>query len=118
MHITHLVRRCGTDVEEDQDEAPLHESPKSIGDWGRHWSKCSHQFRCWRIPPRWSARDWWDEVQAVGLAAAWQACCDFDPARGFVLESFVRGRIRSCVLTRYRQEWSYGLHCDPKIGTE
>jgi DNA-directed RNA polymerase specialized sigma24 family protein len=82
---------------------------ESIPDWNAIWAGCARRFRSWRIPPRWSLGDWMEEIQAQGLAAAWQARCDYDPARGVPLGAFVRRRVLSGVLTRYRQEWAYAV---------
>jgi hypothetical protein len=38
------------------------------------------RIRSWRVPPNWSRGDWFEELAAVGTAAAWQAVCEFDPA--------------------------------------
>lgn len=64
-----------------------------------------------RVPPNWSARDWFEEMQALGAAAAWQARCEYDPSRGVPLSAFIRQRVLSSARTRYRQEWSYVVHC-------
>jgi RNA polymerase sigma factor (sigma-70 family) len=95
-------------------EAPDPASPESLGERLGRWSSCWHRFRAWRTPPRWSTRDWWDELRALVLAAACHALHDFDPALGQPLDPFVRNRIRARVLARYRQEWSYGLHSAPQ----
>lgn len=65
--------------------------------------------RSWRTPPNWSPVDWRDEVQAIAFCAAWQAAQDFDPAREIPLAEFVSCRVKSCALTRYRQEWRFAL---------
>jgi RNA polymerase sigma factor (sigma-70 family) len=80
-----------------------------MGEWASQWSSCWLQFRSWRTPPRWSTRDWWDEVRAIVVATTWHALHDFNPTLGRPLDPFVNGRIRARVLSRYRQEWSYGL---------
>jgi RNA polymerase sigma factor (sigma-70 family) len=67
------------------------------------------RVRRWRVPPGWSAEDWWEEAQAEGVAAALRAVRDHDPARGVPLGAFVYRRILAGVRTRYRQEWAYGL---------
>jgi DNA-directed RNA polymerase specialized sigma24 family protein len=51
-----------------------------------------------------------EELAAVATAAAWQAVCDFDPARGVPLAVFGYCRIISRCLTCYRKEWRYALH--------
>jgi len=37
--------------------------------------------RSWRVPPNWSATDWYEELHMVALATAWQAEQDYDPSR-------------------------------------
>jgi RNA polymerase sigma factor (sigma-70 family) len=66
--------------------------------------------RSWRVPPNWSRGDWFDELAAIGTAAAWQAVCDFDPKRGVPLAGFGYCRIMTHCLSRYRKEWRYALH--------
>src|SRR5213080_2181247 len=68
------------------------------------------RIRSWRVPPNWSRCDWFDELAAVGTAAAWQAVCDFDPARGVPLAGFGYCRMITRCLSRYRKEWRYALH--------
>ena len=63
-----------------------------------------------RVPRNWSLSDWFEELTAVGTAAAWQALCDFDPDRGVPLAGFGYCRIISRCLARYRKEWRYALH--------
>jgi RNA polymerase sigma factor (sigma-70 family) len=70
------------------------------------------RIRSWRVPPNWSRGDWFEELAAVATAAAWQAVCDFDPARGVPLAGFGYCRMMSCCLARYRKEWKYALHID------
>jgi DNA-directed RNA polymerase specialized sigma24 family protein len=65
----------------------------------------------WYTPPNYSAKDWTEEMQAHGSAAAWQAQCDFDPKRDVPLPAFVYQRVLARALTRYRQEWTYGARC-------
>ncbi len=68
------------------------------------------RIRSWRVPPNWSRRDWFEEVAAVGTAAAWQAVCEFNPARGIPLSGFGYRRMMTRCLSRYRKEWRYALH--------
>ena len=68
------------------------------------------RIRSWRVPPNWSPGDWFEELAAVGTAAAWQAVCEFDPERGVPLAGFGYCRIISRCLARYRKEWRYALH--------
>ena len=46
------------------------------------------RIRSWRVPPNWSRSDWFEELTAVGTAAAWQAVREFDPERGIPLAGF------------------------------
>src|SRR5436190_18022694 len=68
------------------------------------------RIRSWRVPPNWSPCDWLEELAAVGIAAAWQAVCDFDPERGVPLAGFGYCRMMTRCLSRYRKEWRYALH--------
>jgi len=65
----------------------------------------------WRVPPRWSPRDWFAEMRSVGSAAGLLAIKDFDQAKGGSLSLFVGQRVLARSLTRYRQEWSYASRC-------
>jgi RNA polymerase sigma factor (sigma-70 family) len=66
--------------------------------------------RSWRVPPNWSPSDWFEELTAVGTAAAWQAVCEFDSELGVPLAAFGYCRIIGRCLARYRKEWRYALH--------
>src|SRR5438094_6803543 len=68
------------------------------------------RIRSWRVPPNWSRGDWFEELAAVGTAAAWQSVRDFDPDRGVPLAGFGYCRIINRCLARYRKEWRYALH--------
>ena len=68
------------------------------------------RVRSWRVPSNWSRGDWFEELTAVGTAAAWQAVCDFDPERGVPLAGFGYCRMMARCLARYRKEWRYALH--------
>jgi RNA polymerase sigma factor (sigma-70 family) len=63
------------------------------------------------VPPNWSPQDWREEMEAEVSAAAWEAERDFDPARGVPPEDFVRRRVLSRALRRYRREWAYARRC-------
>ena len=63
----------------------------------------------WRIPPNWSAHDWFDEVKAMTAAACCKAELDYDFERGVPLSAFLYQRALTCARTRYRQEWAYAL---------
>jgi RNA polymerase sigma factor (sigma-70 family) len=68
------------------------------------------RIRSWRVPPNWSNCDWFEELTAVGMAAAWQAVCEFDPEREVPLAGFAYCRMMTRCLARYRKEWRYVLH--------
>src|SRR5437773_8467131 len=68
------------------------------------------RIRSWHVPPNWSRGDWFEEVTAVGTAAAWQAVCEFDSELGVPLAGFGYCRMMTRCLTRYRKEWRYVLH--------
>ena len=75
----------------------------------RIWAACIRRTHSWRVPPRWSLRDWWDEVDAEIIAASCQAIRRYDHSRGLELSTFVYHQVMASALARYRQEWSYGL---------
>jgi DNA-directed RNA polymerase specialized sigma24 family protein len=64
---------------------------------------------CRRIPPNWSAHDWFNEVKAMTAAARCQAELDYDFERGVPLSAFLYQRALTSAWTRYRQEWAYAL---------
>src|SRR6266550_3420682 len=68
------------------------------------------RIRSWHVPPNWSRGDWFEEVIAVGTAAAWQAVCEFDSELGVSLAGFGYCRMMTRCLSRYRREWRYALH--------
>jgi DNA-directed RNA polymerase specialized sigma24 family protein len=70
---------------------------------------CLRRIRRWRVPPRWSERDWFEEISAETAAAALQARRDFDPARGVPWEAFLRRRVMYSALARYRREWAHAI---------
>ena len=78
---------------------------------------CMRQARAWRVPPRWSACDWRDELQAEGAAAAIQAECAYDPGRGVPLGNYIRLCVWHRLLKRWHKEWSYALRwiCIPEL---
>ncbi len=75
----------------------------------------AHRFlrsiHTWPVPPNWSPRDWSEELRAEVIAATWEAERDFDPARGVSLDAFVKQRVWTRSLSRYRREWAYARHC-------
>ncbi|MBV8126694.1 MAG: sigma-70 family RNA polymerase sigma factor [Planctomycetaceae bacterium] len=82
---------------------------QDLPDWEEIWAACWQRIRTWRVPPRWSAGDWSEELQAQGAAAAWQALDNYDATRGVPLRVYVHQRVLASALTRSRQEWSYAL---------
>jgi RNA polymerase sigma factor (sigma-70 family) len=84
-------------------------SRRDFPDWEEIWAACWQRIRAWRVPPRWSAGDWREELQAQGAVAAWQALDDYDATRGVPLKGHVKQRVLASALTRSRQEWSYAL---------
>ena len=93
-------------------------SGSNISSWNEIWAECRQHIRAWRVPPRWSAGDWMEELQAQGAAAAWQALGDYDATRGVPLWAHVRQRVLASVLTRSRQEWSYALRSASEISAD
>lgn len=85
-----------------------------IGEWTTVLDGCLRRIGTWHVPPNYSAADWREEMRAHGIAAAWQALCDYDPARGVPLPAFMHQRVMGSALTRYRQEWSYARRCVSK----
>jgi RNA polymerase sigma factor (sigma-70 family) len=76
------------------------------------------RIRSWRVPPNWSRGDWFEELAAIGTAAAWNAVCEFDPERGVPLARFGYCRMMTRCLSRYRKEWRYALHIDASNSPE
>jgi len=76
------------------------------------------RIRSWRVPPNWSRGDWFEELAAIGTAAAWNAVCEFDPERGVPLAGFGYCRMMTRCLSRYRKEWRYALHIDASNSPE
>jgi RNA polymerase sigma factor (sigma-70 family) len=86
-----------------------------LPDWPRIWGACVRRARSWPVPPRWTPRDWREELDAEGIAAACTAIRNFDPARGPTLGSFIYHQILSDALARHRQEWGSGPRRHPGI---
>ena len=86
-----------------------------LPDWPRIWGACTRRTRSWPVPPRWAPRDWREELDAEGLAAACTAIRNYDPNRGPTLGSYVYHQILASALARYRQEWTYALRCRPGL---
>jgi RNA polymerase sigma factor (sigma-70 family) len=82
------------------------------------WAGCLRRIRRWRVPPRWAACDWYEEIRAEAAAAALQAARDFDPDRGTPWDAFVRARIMAGALARYRREWTLAIRQVGAAGME
>jgi DNA-directed RNA polymerase specialized sigma24 family protein len=78
-------------------------------EWSAVALSCFRKIRRWRVPPRWSPRDWFEEIGAELTIAALMAARDYNPARGVPPEAFLRRRIMGTAYTRYRREWQYAL---------
>jgi DNA-directed RNA polymerase specialized sigma24 family protein len=76
------------------------------------------RIRSWPVPPNWSRDGWFEELEAVGTAAVWQAVCEFDAERGVPLTGFGYCRMMTRCLARYRKEWRYALHLAPSDSYE
>jgi DNA-directed RNA polymerase specialized sigma24 family protein len=87
--------------------------PSEAPQWPTLWARCWSRIRTWRVPPRWSPGDWWDEVRAQGALAACEARRSFEPGRLMPLEAYLYRRVVESIWTRYRQEWSFGRRCRP-----
>jgi DNA-directed RNA polymerase specialized sigma24 family protein len=81
----------------------------SIPGWPHVWAVSASRIHGWRVPPHWSPRDWWEEIDAESLAAACQAVRVFDPTRGMCLSNFAYHQILAKAMARYRTEWSFAL---------
>ena len=82
---------------------------ENLPEWEVIWTACWQRIRAWRIPPRWSAGDWREELKAQGAVAAWKALGDYDATRGVPLRVHIYQRVLASALTRSRQEWSYSM---------
>ena len=74
--------------------------------------------RLWRTPPHWSTSAWLDELRDVLHCAAACAGLDYDAEQGVPRRAHIYTRAISAAWTRYRQEWSYYLHCAVESGKE
>ena len=66
---------------------------------------CLKRARRWRVPPRWSSREWWEENRAEAALIVLNAARDYDADRGVSWESFLRSRLMAGLLPRLRREW-------------
>jgi len=81
----------------------------SFGECEGTWIDCMNRIRRWRVPPRWLAKDWNEEMQAEGVMAVLEALVEFDSSYGVPLWKFVGMRIRGRAIARYRKEWTYSI---------
>jgi DNA-directed RNA polymerase specialized sigma24 family protein len=87
--------------------------PPEAWQWPKLWARCWLRIRTWRVPPRWTPCEWWDEARAQGALAACEARRSFEPDRRVPLEAYLYRRVVESIWTRYRQEWSFGRRCRP-----
>jgi RNA polymerase sigma factor (sigma-70 family) len=80
---------------------------QSLPAWPQVWAVCRRRTHRWRTPPRWSIRDWREELDAECIASAYRAILNFDPERGPSLDSFVYYNVLQGALVRYRREWTF-----------
>jgi RNA polymerase sigma factor (sigma-70 family) len=85
--------------------------PPNPTDWPSLWARCWSRIRSWRVPPRWSPSDWWDEARAQGALAACEALRAFEPGRLVPLDAFLYRRVVEGVWSRHRQECRLGRRC-------
>jgi RNA polymerase sigma factor (sigma-70 family) len=85
-------------------------------EWPTLWARCWSRIRTWRVPPRWSPCEWWEEARALGALAACEAHRSFEPGRLVPLEAYLYRRVVESVWSRYRQEWSFGRRCRSDAG--
>jgi RNA polymerase sigma factor (sigma-70 family) len=76
---------------------------------GSDVTACLRRVRHWRVPPNWTVCEWMQELAAQGEMAAYEACSEYDAARGVTPAYFVICRVRGRLLARYRQEWNFAL---------
>ncbi len=82
---------------------------ESLPDWPATWSAYVRRAHNWKVPPRWGPRDWWEELDAEALAAAYAAVRAYHDSRGLTRSSYVFHRMVATTMTRFRREWAYGL---------
>lgn len=85
--------------------------PPEPSEWPTLWARCWSRIRTWRVPPRWSPGEWWDEARAQGALAVCEARRSYEPGRLVPLDAYLYRRVVESVWTRYRQEWSFGRRC-------
>jgi RNA polymerase sigma factor (sigma-70 family) len=77
--------------------------------WPATWAAYVRRTHRWRVPPRWSLNDWWEELDAEALASACEAVHSFDATRGLSSSNYVFHRMLVATLRRSRREWGYAL---------
>jgi RNA polymerase sporulation-specific sigma factor len=77
---------------------------------------CCRRICSWRVPPNWSATQWFQEIIADALCAACEAERDYDPSRGVPFCGFLYQRVLARALTRYRQEWRFASRFELAAG--
>ena len=75
-----------------------------LPDWPRIWEACRRRTGAWPVPPRWSRRDWREELEAEGIAAACTAIHNYDESLGPTLGGHVYHQVLSSALRRYQEE--------------
>ncbi len=78
-------------------------------------ARCLSRARSWRVPPNWSAEEWFGELEAQAAVSVFRAGRDYDASRGLSLDVFVYFHVLADLLSRYRKEWSYALHSAPSL---
>ena len=78
---------------------------------------CLRRVARWRTPPNWSRAEWTREVGAQARLAACVAKAEYDASRGVPLAAFLYQRVLTGVLTRYRQEWAFAVHCSHAVSS-
>ena len=92
---------------------PVAPTPPAPTAWPVLWARCWGRIRTWRVPPRWSYRDWCEEARAQGEGAACGALREFNPHRLVPLDAFLYRRVVEAVWTRHRQECGFGRRVRP-----
>jgi hypothetical protein len=73
---------------------------QSLPHWPATWAAYARRAHRWRVPPRWSPTDWWDELDAEALATACEAVLRFDASRGLSPNNYVFHRMLVATLSR------------------
>jgi hypothetical protein len=106
------VPKLKTAVSQEMPSGAITESmTQSCSVWPRVCRGLMRRTRHWRVPPRWSLQDWWEEIETEIGASACHAIRSFDPAHGASLANFVYHTSLACVKSQYRYELSYAARC-------